>query len=195
MDISIKNELKRKAIHLGAAVIPLSYYFLFSKHTALCIYIPIALVSIFIDMIRLLKWPRLSRVIRWFLRPILRRHERFDFTGSSYILSAFVLSVVFFDKKIAVAVLCFAIIGDVAAALVGRLFGSVQVNGKKTLEGSLAFFLMCLLIVIAIPSIPFWIGVLGALVATLVEAVSFPLNDNLTVPLISGMAMKILFLL
>ncbi|KPL03168.1 MAG: hypothetical protein AMJ90_03815 [candidate division Zixibacteria bacterium SM23_73_2] len=195
MEISIANELKRKAIHLGAVVIPLSYYFLFSKHTALCLFVPAAIISVLMDIIRLSRWRPVTKVIRWFLRPILRRHERFDFTGSSYILTAFVLSVIFFDKKIAVAVLCFAIVGDVAAALVGRTFGRVKVNDKKTLEGSLAFFFMCILIVIAIPSFPFWIGALGALVATLMEAVSFPLNDNLTVPLVSGMAMKVLFML
>ncbi len=195
MEISIENELKRKAIHLGAVVIPLSYYFLFSKHTALCLFVPAALLSILMDIIRFLRWRPVGTRIRWFLRPILRQHERFDFTGSTYILTAFVLSVIFFDKKLAVAVLCFAILGDVAAALVGRVFGSIKINGKKTLEGSSAFFAVCLLIVVAIPSFPFWIGALGALVATLVEAVSFPLNDNLTVPLISGMVIKILFML
>jgi len=195
LEISIDNELKRKGIHLCALVIPLSYYFFLPKSLALLIFTPAALISIFIDLLRH-KNTFLSKWINWVLGPILREHESWDFTGSSYILSAFVLSVLFFNKKIAVAVICFAILGDMAAALVGRIFGKVKiVNSSKTLEGSLAFFTSCLLIVIVIPSFPIWIGLVGALIATIVEALSIPVNDNFSVPLLSGLVMEILWIL
>jgi dolichol kinase len=195
LEISIDNELKRKGIHLCALVIPLSYYSFLPKSLALLIFTPAALISIFIDLVRH-KNTFLSRWINWVLGPILREHESWDFTGSSYILSAFVLSVLFFNKEIAVAVICFAILGDMAAALVGRIFGKVKiVNSSKTLEGSLAFFISCLLVIIIIPSFPIWIGLVGALIATIVEALSIPVNDNFSVPLLSGLVMEILWIL
>lgn len=192
MEISFLNELKRKAIHLFALIIPISYYFL-PQSTALLLYIPVAVVSISIDIFRIKKYP-LGRVLDWFLRPILRSHERRGFTGSSYILSAMVLSIIFFEKNIAVAVISFTIVGDIAAALVGRVFGKLKITNKKTLEGSSAFLFSCLLIIWAIPDFPFWIGVVGALVATVVEALPLPIDDNFTVPLFSGLVMEILYL-
>ena len=195
MEISIDNELKRKGVHLCALIIPLAYYFFLSKPHALLIFTPIALISILVDVIRLKQSPS-SRWICWILGPILRERESWDFTGSSYILSAFVLAVLFFNKKIAVAVICFAILGDLAAALIGRIFGKVKiVNSKKTLEGSLALFGSCVLVILVIPSFPIWIGLVGALIATVVEALSIPINDNFSVPLLSGLVMEILWIL
>jgi dolichol kinase len=192
LEISFLNELKRKAIHLFALIIPVSYYFL-PQTTALLIYIFVALASITVDIIRIKKY-HIGRVFTWILRPILRRHERRGFTGSSYILSAMVLSIIFFEKNIAVAVISFVIVGDLAAALVGRTFGKLKIINEKSLEGSSAFLVSCLLIIWAVPDFPFGIGVIGALVATVVEALPLPIDDNFTVPLFSGLVMEILYL-
>jgi dolichol kinase len=190
--ISFLNELKRKAIHLLALMIPISYYFL-PQTTALLFYIPLALGSIAVDVIRIKKY-YMGRVFTWVLRPILRRHERRGFTGSSYILSAMVLSIIFFEKKIAVAVISFIIVGDMAAALIGRVFGKLKILREKSLEGSSAFLFSCILIIWIIPDFPFWIGVVGACVATIIEALPLPIDDNFTVPLFSGLVMEILYL-
>ncbi len=192
MEISFLNELKRKAIHLFALAIPVSYYFL-PQTPALLIYSFVALASITADVVRIKRY-HVGRILTWILRPILRRHERRGFTGSSYILSAMVLSIIFFEKTIAVAVISFIITGDVAAALVGRTFGKLKTINQKTIEGSSAFLFSCLLIVWVIPDFPFWIGVVGALVATVVEVLPLPIDDNFTVPLFSGLVMEVLYL-
>lgn len=193
MEISFLNELKRKAIHLFALIIPISYCFL-PKTTALLLYVPLALGSITADVIRIKKY-HLGRVLTWILRPILRRHERRGFTGSSYILSAMVLSIIFFEKRIAVAGISFIIVGDVSAALIGRIFGKIKIIEKKSMEGSCAFIFSCILIAWVIPGLPFWIGIVGACVATIIEALPLPIDDNFIVPLLSGLVMEILFLI
>ncbi len=193
MEISFLNELKRKAIHLLALVIPVSYFFL-PQTTALLLYTPLALGSIIVDLIRIKKY-HLGRVLTWVLRPILRRHERRGFTGSSYILLAMVLSIIFFEKRIAIAGISFIIVGDVAAALIGRIFGKIKVIEKKSMEGSSAFILSCVLIAWVVPGLPFWIGVVGACVATIIEALPLPIDDNFIVPLFSGLVMEILYLI
>ena len=193
MEISFLNELKRKAIHLFALVIPISYYFL-PQNTALLFYVPLALGSIVVDVIRIKKY-HLGRVLTWILRPILRMHERRGFTGSSYILSAMVLSIIFFEKRIAVAGISFIIVGDVSAALIGRIFGKIKIIEKKSMEGSSAFLFSCIIIAWVIPGLPFWIGIVGACVATIIEALPMPIDDNFIVPLLSGLVMEILFLI
>jgi dolichol kinase len=192
LEISIYNEFKRKLIHLFALAIPTGYYLL-PKRIALLILIPITIGSIIVDIIRLRNLP-LAKFFNWLLGPILREHESWDLTGSSYILSASVLSILFFEKKIAIAAISYIILGDCASAIIGRIYGQTKIE-KKSLEGSLAFLSICLLVALLLPGLPFWVGAIGALVATGVEAFSIPLNDNLSVPLVSGLVMEILILL
>ena len=189
MEISLYNEFKRKAIHLVALVIPIGY-FLLPKLLSLLILTPFALGSIAIDIIRLKRLP-LHGFLNRLIGPVLREHEDSDFTGSSYILTASVLSILLFDKNVAVAAISFIILGDIAAALVGRRYGKIKIK-RKSLEGSLACLFMCLLVAIIVPGFPLWIGVVGAFTATLVEGITFPIDDNFSVPLISGLVMHIL---
>ena len=192
MEISLYNEFKRKGIHLFALTIPVGYFFL-PKRIALLVLVPIAVCSILVDIVRLWKLPS-ANFFNWFLGPILREHENYSFTGSSHILSAAVLSILFFDKKVAIAAIVYVILGDVAAALIGRVYGKTKIE-NKSLEGSLAFLSVCLLVALLLPGLPFWIGAIGALVATAVEALTIPIDDNLSVPLLSGLVMEILHLL
>ena len=192
MEISLYNEFKRKAIHLFALSVPIGYYLL-PREIALLILIPITLGSIIVDIVRLRNLP-LAGFLNWLLGPILREHESWDLTGSSYILSASVLCIMFLNKKVAIAAIAYIILGDIAAAIIGRAYGRTKI-GKKSLEGSLAFLGVGLLIALFLPGLPFWVGAIGALVATAVEALNIPLNDNLSVPLASGLIMEILILL
>ncbi len=202
MEISFYNECKRKAIHLVALSIPIGHYLLHNRLLSVLILSPIALGAIAIDIIRLKKLP-LHGFLNRLLGPILREHESMDFAGASYILSASVFTILLFSQSVAVAAISFIILGDIAAALIGRKFGKTKIrwnvgnsqvnwNNRKSLEGSLSCLLFCLLAALAVPHLPLWVGIIGALVATLVEAAPLPINDNFSVPLISGLVMHVL---
>ncbi len=201
MEISFYNEFRRKAIHLFALCIPVGYFFL-PKPLSLLILSPFVVGAITIDIIRLKKLP-LHGFLTRLLGPVLREHESSDFAGSSYILSASFFSILLFDKSVAVAAISFIILGDIAAALIGRRFGKTRIrwnlaesnasgNNQKSLEGSLSCLFMCLIVALVVPHLPLWVGVIGALVATGVEGITLPINDNFSVPLISGLCMHIL---
>ncbi|KPL03430.1 MAG: hypothetical protein AMJ73_07160 [candidate division Zixibacteria bacterium SM1_73] len=189
MEISLYNEFKRKAIHLVALAIPIGY-FLLPKLLSLLILTPFVLGSIVIDIIRLKRLP-LHGFLNRLIGPMLREHENSDFTGSSYILTASLLSIILFDKSVAVAAISFIILGDIAAALIGRRYGKIKIK-KKSLEGSFACLFMCVLVAVIVPGFPLWVGVVGAFVATVVEGITLPIDDNFSVPLISGLVMHIL---
>ena len=102
------------------------------------------------------------------------------------------------------AAILFLVLGDMTAAIIGVSFGGDALGkfklgreGKKSLEGSLAMFAVCFVIGstifahLALREYPvFW----GALVATLTELyVPFGINDNLTIPLFSSIAMQLAF--
>jgi glycerol-3-phosphate acyltransferase PlsY len=102
---------------------------------------------------------------------------------------AALLSVLVFDKPIAVSSMAFLVIGDTAAAVVGKKYGSAHYWGKS-LHGSLACFFSCLVIG-AIVLGKSWVVVAGAATATIVEALPVPMDDNMRVPIISGLIMQL----
>ena len=189
MEILIENEYKRKGIHLLALSIPIGYFFV-SQRVALSILIPITLSSIIFDFVRILNLPG-HRILDYLFGPMLRSHEEIDLTGGSYILFASTLSIFLFAKPVALAAIGFIILGDIFSALVGRKYGKISF-GDKTLEGSLGFFVACLLVTVTVPDLALWVGVIGGLVAALTEALDLPVDDNLAVPLVSGLIMELL---
>jgi dolichol kinase len=201
LEISFYNEFRRKAIHLFALTIPIGY-FLLPKTPSLLILSPFVAGAIMIDIVRLRKLP-LHGLLDRLLGPVLRDHEEKDFAGASYILSASLLSILLFGKSVAIAAISFIILGDIAAALVGRRFGKTKIpwnlakvnspgSNRKSLEGSLSCFFMCLIAAMVVPQLPLWIGIVGAVTATVVEGINLPVNDNFSVPLLSGLCMQLL---
>jgi len=201
LEISFYNEFKRKAIHLFALSIPVGYSLL-PKTPSLLILAPFVLGSILMDVIRLRRLP-LHGVLQRLLGPVLREHESRDFAGSSYILSASFLCILLFEKSAAVAAISFIILGDIAAAMIGRKFGKTELklawpskkvkrNSRKSVEGSASCLIACLFVAAVVPHMPLWVGVVGAVVATVVEGANLPIDDNFSAPLVSGMAMHLL---
>lgn len=186
--ISFSAELVRKGIHLFALIIPIGYS-LVTFPTAIFWVTLAAVVSILLDIARFRGWVLWSWVAA-IITPIIRQHEiSGGFTGASYILTTSVVTIIFFPKTIAIAALVFIIVGDTAAALIGRKFGRLRYLGGKSLEGSAACLVASFLASLLVPGLPLAAGLIGAFTATVVEALSGSLDDNLTVPLASGLAM------
>jgi dolichol kinase len=102
---------------------------------------------------------------------------------------AALLSVIVFDHDVAIAALGFLVLGDAAAAIVGKRFGKPLYWGKSP-HGSVACFGICLAVGIPLLGSP-GLALIGALAATLAEALPSPLDDNLRVPIFSGIAMQL----
>lgn len=186
--IPLRAEMIRKGIHLFALVIPIGYS-LVTFPTAIGWLVASALVAIIIDISRFRKW-RLWAWISWLITPIIREHEiKGGFTGASYILTTSTICVALFPKTIAITAIVYIIIGDIAAAMVGRLYGRHTLIGKKTVEGSAACLGSLLLVSFLIPGLTWATALAGALTATVVEAISGKLDDNMTVPIASGLVM------
>jgi dolichol kinase len=66
--------------------------------------------------------------------------------------------------------------------------GRIRIFGK-TLEGSAAFFFTSLLIVWLYPNLNRFSGTLAALGGTLIEVLPTRVNDNLSIPLVTGAIM------
>jgi len=199
-------ELKRKAIHLSALVIPIGLLIV-ERTVALRVLVPLALFALVCDVASQRVEPVHRFVMRIF-RPIMRPSELSPLggplvlNGATWMCIAAALCAVFFAAPIAAAVLVMLMVGDGAAAIIGRRFGRHRFPGfDKSWEGSIAFFLTAMLVALPltlpalmnslghVPLSSLQIGV-GALVSAVLEALPIPINDNVRVPILAGLAMS-----
>ena len=194
-------ELVRKSIHLCSLSIPVVYSFA-GRSTMLWILVPLTLAFGCSDLLRLL-FPAFGtvymRMFGWLLRPHERNHSRKRLTGATYVLLSAVLCIVIFPKVIFITAFAILIVSDTLAALVGRKYGRVPFL-KKSRAGAIAFFLSALVVVAVAPKagyqpIEFMIGLLGALVGTVVESLSIIVDDNISIPITIGATMWVLYAL
>lgn len=133
----------------------------------------------------LARW-RYPRLNRWSLIQAigLKPQEQRGLNGASYLLLAALIVFLAFETKVAALALLFLTVGDPVAAVVGRRWGRHRLRGKS-IEGSLAFMVSALVPgLLLAPAFGLKIGVviLAAGVASLLELLSLPPDDNLIVP-------------
>lgn len=185
---SFRHEFQRKSVHLSMIIIPVWVY-LVPPDWALLGLIIATSATVATDLLRLTD----NRLRRFFLnlfRSVIRRHEEDHLLGSTYFMIAALLSVIVFDHMVAIAALSFLVLGDSAAAFVGKKYGR-PVYWGKSLQGSAACFAVCLALGWALLSNP-WLALGGAIVATVAEALPVPMDDNMRVPIFSGAAMQVI---
>ena len=138
--------------------------------------------------------PRVNRWMVPHLGVILKGEERSRPTGTTYLLLASLAVFLLFDKYVAIASLLFLSIGDLMATVIGEKFGK-RILFNKSSEGSLACLASCLLIGIVMsrltPAMALPVAIVGAVSATIVELVPIPIDDNLTVPVVSAAAIAL----
>jgi len=187
-DFSLRHELQRKSLHLAMIIIPVWVYFVPSAPALIGLIIA-TFATVSVDLLRLSD-QRLKRFFARFFRSLIRSHEEEHLIGSTYYMIAALLSVVVFDHTVAIAALTFLVLGDAAAAIVGKRFGRPMYWGKS-LHGSTACFLVCF--AVGWPVLGFvWLAIVGALAATIAEALPVPMDDNMRVPIFSGLTMQLM---
>ena len=196
----ILSEIRRKVFHFAGLSIPIGYSFV-DRTTAIYLLIGINVFYFLAEILRFIS-PTLQRLFLRYFAPMLRRSEHRAITGTGYYLIGAFLSILVFRKPFAIVSLCFLIIGDFFAALVGVHWGRTKIVAKKSLEGSLACFVACFTIaflflvnpgILDVDQENFgWnVAAAGALAATLAELFPLGINDNLMIPLVSGLVMTI----
>ncbi len=183
------GEKKRKALHFSSSWVPIVYY-LIPEHAGRGALLAAAAVFLSLDVLRL-NVPRVREFFYRIFGEMVRQHESSTLLGSTSMVISALLAVYCFEKNVAVAAMLFLTVGDSMAGLIGSRYGKIRIFGK-TLEGSLACFAACLVIVTIVPGIPLSAGVAGAFVATLVEVLPIPLDDNFRIPLSAGFMIQIL---
>lgn len=150
------------------------------------------LVSFLFDFMRLRDHRFNSQFMKVF-SAFIRRTETNRYNGSTFLCFAFFTVIFLFPRYVAVTAMLFLSLGDAAAELGGKNFGRLKIF-SRSMEGSTAFFIVAFLI--AYPLYQDWrIAALAAFAGAMVELFSFEVDDNLTVPIGSAVALSLVLVL
>jgi len=186
---SFFHELGRKIVHMTILVVLALYFFIENTHgkqVALIFLVGLLILFLVLEYFRI--------ELGWkipFFSLFIRAKEENRVYGVVYFLSASIISLAVFDKKIALAALLMTTFGDMIAAVVGKRYGTTLIYRNKTWAGFLGELAINLAVgFLILDSIYVILGM--AFVATIVETMVDELDDNLMIPIFSGFVGQII---
>jgi len=140
------------------------------------------------------------------LGPFLRKEEEYKFTGTFLFLAGSLIAALVFPKVISLLGVLYLAFGDPIASIVG---GQLEIPycrlpSGKSIHGTLAAIFVCMYLTysslhIAVNA-PFlsdealwWITVIGGLVGGISELLPLGVDDNISIPVMSGLVLSIVF--
>jgi dolichol kinase len=180
--------LLRKLIHVATTIVPLLGWMV-SYWLALALSGAALVASLVLEGARHW-WPWVNRLLwRWF-PSIFREWEDRRALGCTWFGIGMLVTLLLFGQNAGGTAILYLAWGDPAAEVLGRRWG--KPGQRKTLAGSLGCLVACLLagvLGVYLGGLSPWAVLAGAVVATLVERWSPPPDDNVWIPILSGLAM------
>ena len=191
-------EARRKAIHLSFLVLPLVLLleplpWPRTRGQFRVLFLSLTASAIALDVLRIHE-RRVRTMFRRFFGELIRQHEALSLLGSTYLLLAALIAIEVFPQPVAAVALGFTVLGDATSALVGRAWGRHRLFGKSW-EGTAGCLVACLAWAACVThaaGLPWPVTIAGACMATLVEVLPIPLDDNLGITLAAGYTMKLM---
>lgn len=191
----------RKIWHISVGSFVL-YFYLRSPESPFFwanIVLGIALAGFTVDLVRK-KNRKVNNIVLKIMGPLMRRSEREGMSGFPFYALGCSLSLFFYQRDIAILSIMFLIFSDPISSFFGVLYGKDKLLPNKSLQGAVAGFFTCYLITLFYTMNTSTIGMnilIFAIVSGLVGAASelisaFNIDDNLTIPVISGLGMTLL---
>ena len=175
------------------ALLFLIFYFVYSKTVALLIIGIVSLCFIGLDIFRFLH-KQTNVLLTKKIRVIFRKGEEQKFSSMTIFLISTFIIILLFEIEIAITSLIFLTFGDMFSKIFGLAFGQHKYL-DKSLEGTLAYIGVVVIsgyFIYNIIEINLLILITGGVAATFSEAFPLGMNDNFTVPIVSGSAMTAL---
>jgi len=186
-----RQEVFRKTLHISASFIPISYSMIPSLDDRIFAFFLFLLIGIGIALeYARERYKRVNIFFSRFFNFMMRNEELSgELTGATWLLLGCFFSVILFPKEISVISMLLLTVGDTFAAIIGILFPYGKYKGK-TISGSLGGFTLAgLIIFYFVGNINPIVLIVGSIFAMLTELLISSINDNITIPIISGLAM------
>ena len=185
-----KNDLLRESIHASGFFVPVI--------AGLVGVFPVALMILVVSLVySLSELARMNRrhlpVISAITRNAASPAELYEFTAAPlYFAAGILLTLLLFPAPVNGAAIAIFTLGDSTASLFGGLISKkpLPFNKGKTLEGSFLGFFFAFLAgsFFVSPGL----ALIAAAVAMIIESLPLPVNDNITIPLGTGLALMLI---
>jgi HAD superfamily phosphoserine phosphatase-like hydrolase len=186
-----RNAIIRESIHISSFLIPLFCVHLVNR------YIMASLILLMMAVYTVSEVQRMFRKTTPLFSGVTmlaaRRSEFQEFVASPIFFAlGIALSLFIFPEPIDYVSVTVLTLGDGSASIFGQRFGNIRIpyNKTKYFEGSISGFFFAFL------GSMLFIRPLNALIASavgmFVESLPLPLNDNLAIPLVTGLALIVL---
>lgn len=146
-----------------------------------------------------LKNEKLNQLLMIVMKPIMRESEKNSVSGMPFYALGVSLSLFFFPERIAILSILFLVFADPIASFCGILFGRDKILPNKSLQGTIAAFSVCYIVTLvyglihASPSMNLLIfSIVAGIIGAVSELCSQFVDDNLCIPVISGLGLFIL---
>ena len=157
------------------------------------ILIILTLIALLVEYARRNRKNNIGYFFQKYFKSILRPNEkRGYFTGATWMLIGFTITVLTFEIDVAVLALLFLSVGDSSAGIFGRVFPFGKV-WNKSIFGSFVGLINCIIFGFIInTALPFQIIFLGAISGMFIELIPLKIDDNFSIPIFSGFMMQVL---
>ena len=184
------SEFSRKIFHLLNMVIPLIHVYFIEDRMGMLIFLSLMLIICFFIEVLRTRYFILNKFFKKYLHFMMRDSEKEgEITGATWVFAGSLFTIMLIPKPFCIVALFFLAVGDTFAALVGMNYPFLKI-GRKTLSGSVACFITCCIIGLLFSfSLNTSTIMFGAFIATLTELSSMKINDNLSIPIFSGLSM------
>lgn len=196
--------LARKAWHctMGMAIVLVYMLSGMSSSTGVAVLSSLLGLNLLIETARL-RIPSVNERVVKIMGPLMRSSEETGLSGVPYYLASALLVIGLFPKTVAMLGLMYLAFGDPIASLFGILYGhkGPRFANGKSLIGTMAGVLACTAVTFAYLRIlnysapEFgWIVVLGGIIGGTAEMIPLEIDDNFSVPILSGFGLWFVFL-
>jgi len=186
--------LFRSGLHVGLGLLLSAVILCYPRSLALWALAATTVSAWVIELTRLKVRAVGQQVVR-VLGPLLRERELHGPMGVSYFLFGSLMSLVFFGQAIAVYSVVLLAVGDPVAGVVGMLGEAGNQPGKtpaRCLVGLFGCSVAALVLRVVVPSESALMIAAGTGAASLAESLSGTMDDNLSIPILSGLVMSLL---
>jgi dolichol kinase len=147
------------------------------------------------------RYPALNDWMVHAFRPIMRNSEIHRLAGTTYLLTGVALVVLMFPRPIVALTLLFLAFADPIASVIGIKYGKDKIFGHKSIQGFMAAYVVCALCTFVFlynhnfaTDRVLVVSLLAGLIGALAELVPIgKIDDNFTLPVLSGVGLYILF--
>lgn len=201
--------LSRKVFHMGMGLFILGVYLMMglTRTEGLMILGFFLALNLTVETLRL-RIPSFNAKFIKAWGPLLRTCETNRYSGTPYYIASTMIAIAIFPKPVAVLAIAFLAIGDPFASFFGILYGdkSIRFSNGKSLIGTLAGVVACALtaaVLLRVSEPIFQLGltlehqlilsILGGLAGGFAELLPLEVDDNFSIPVVSGFALWLLF--